>query len=79
MKIAMLYILYIYHPENPIYFDQADVLKTNENLLLDEILEKLCNKNSCSSEEIELIKIFDNKENLNRYLFESEYKYLLEN
>lgn len=73
----ILYVVYVYHPDNPVYFDQADVFIVECNLLLDEIVEKICIKNSCKSYEIELLNIFRDKERLNLYLSEHDLKYLI--
>ena len=76
MEDIILYVLYIYHPETPLYFDQADVLQSDQNLMLDEIMDEICFKNSCTSDEIELVNIFKTKEKLNQYLADNDLKYL---
>ena len=77
MKDRFLYVVYIYHPDTPVYFDQADVLELEQDLMLDEILDKICIKNSCTSDEVELINIFKSREKLNQYLAENDLKYLV--
>lgn len=75
------YVLYIYQPTLPYYFEQTDILeiKTNkkrEQIDFGEVVELACIKNYCSPEEIKIIDIFENKDELDQYLVQNDLRYL---
>lgn len=70
-------VLYKYQPDLPYYFDQNDILEVDGRASKNEILQFICNKNSCNENEVEIMGIFEDNDALNSFCSSHGLRYLI--
>lgn len=70
-------VLYKYQPDLPYYFDQNDILDVDGEATKREIIEDICNKNSCNENEVEIMGIFEDREALQNFCTSHGLRYLI--
>jgi hypothetical protein len=69
--------LYKYQPNLPYYFDQNDIIEVNDKASKNDIIQDICNKNSCLESEVEIMGIFEDNDALNSYCTSNGLRYLI--
>jgi len=70
-------VLYKYQPDLPYYFDQNDILEVDERASKRDIIQNICNKNSCLESEVEIMGIFEDNDSLSTFCSSNGLRYLI--